>query len=804
MIKRIKKIKGVGRFLNVGHTELGRLTLIYGPNCYGKSTLSDIFRSIENENPEILSNRHSIVRNGGPIAQEICFSVKTDVDQTEQDISCVDRRWNIGSFNCSIEVFDSRFIEDNVFTGLTISRANKENLTNLLIGEKSVEIGKQIDSLKNKSLRETTKAIGELEDLLKRSLGTLDLGISLEDFISVEKPDDIEATKSKLTTLQENLKKFRKSISEKNKILELDKPTILSLENPEPTIKSLKNSLEKGFEDINDTAYKRMREHIEQHFNSHDGEEEEWIEKGVNTYLKQNKDATVLNCPFCSQSLATVVDLIETYKTVFSEEYESFCNETLRMLDDKHQEFNGLIDTVKLVENLVNKNLAICRRWQGYFTDETQKLIEQIDSLSNKVNKSNSNLVGLMEEVSGKFGELIGEKKKKPFVSIKEFSADDKLLTVYQQFAEIVDQYNEAVELLLIEINTLKTRSQNDQLVKESEKLSNKIEDINTKIKRYELAADIDKIQLLKREKDKIEQEIKKLQEKLEQENKEFIEQYFQDTTRIFNRLGSIDFEIQTTYRRWGGQPVYEPTIKFANEEITFDRLPFIFSDADRRALAFSIFIAKLRKKSEAELKNTIVFLDDPITSFDDNRISQTFIEIKNLTTSCRQLIIAAHHSRFLLDTYEKLKSLSDLDLKFIEIKRDGFGVVFGLVSDPKTRLDPHAQEIEKVERFINGDSDVNASDVRRSLRPILQKELEWRFRKNLKGVSIEGLGNIVTKLKDGNSISDEIAKKIYDFNDVLKDDHHETTLDIDEDTRSLSKNIIEFIFEELNPVARS
>ena len=219
--------------------------------------------------------------------------------------------------------------------------------------------------------------------------------------------------------------------------------------------------------------------------------------------------------------------------------------------------------------------------------------------------------------------------------------------------------------------------------------------------------------------------------------------------------------------------------------------------------MAFSIFISKLKKKSETELKNTIVFLDDPITSFDDNRISQTFIEIKNLTTSCCQLIIAAHHSRFLLDTYEKLKSLPDLDLKFIEIRRDGFGSVFGLVSDPKTRLDPHAQEIEKVERFINGDSNINASDVRRSLRPILQKELEWRFRKDLKGVSFKGVGDITTKLKEKGSISDEIAKKIYDFNDVLKDDHHETTLDIDEDTRSLSKNIIEFIFEELNPVAR-
>lgn len=799
MIKRIKKIKGVGRFLNVGHTKLGRLTLIYGPNCYGKSTLSDIFRSIENKNPKILSNRHSIVRNGSPIAQEICFSVKTDEDQAEQDISCVDRKWNTGSFNYLIEVFDSRFIEDNIFTGLTISRANKKNLTNLLIGEKSSEIGKQIYSLKI-LFRDTTKAIGELEDLLKKSLGTLDFEINLESFISVEKPDDIETTKSELITLQEKLKTIRKSIDEKNKILKLDEPIILSLENPEPVIKILKGSLGKRFEDINDTAYKRMQEHIEQHFNCHDGEEEEWIEKGVNTYLKQNKDAVALNCPFCSQSLTTVTDLIETYKKVFTEEYEKFCNDTLEILDNKHQEFNKLISDIKLIESLINKNLAICRLWQSYFTDETKKLIEQIDDLSNIANKSNYNLVGLMEEVADKFGKLIAEKKKKPFYAINQTPTSDQLLTAHQEFETIINQYNVLVKLLLIEINTLKTKSQNDQLIKESEELDKKITDLNIKVKRHELAAYIDKLQKLRGYKEEIEQNIKKLQEKLEQENKEFIEQYFQDITHLLNRLGSVDFEIQATYRRWGGQPVYEPTIKFANEEITSDRLPFIFSDSDRRALAFSIFISKLRKRNKAELKNTIVFLDDPITSFDDNRVSQTFIEIKNLATSCRQLIIAAHHSRFLLDTYEKLKSLPDLDLKFIEIKRDGFGTAFELVSDPKTRLDPHAQEIEKVERFIDGDSDVKASDVRRSLRPILQKELEWRFRKNLKGVFSKGLVDIVKKLKEEDSISDEMARKILDFNDVLKDDHHDTTLDIDEDTRTLSKNIIEFIFKELNP----
>lgn len=295
MLRRIKKIKGVGRFIDAPHIELGKLTLIYGPNCYGKSTLSDILRSIKNQNPEILSNRKSIVRNGGHIEQEIRFGVKTDIGE-EKEIFCIGQRWNAASFNYSIEVFDSRFIGDNVFTGLIISRDNKENLTNLLIGEKSVEIGNEIKKLKSE-LREKTKIIGDLEDLLKRSLGVLDLGINLEKFIEIKKPDDIDDLKSKLDKLTEKAKKLKKSVTEKTKILELEEPNKISIADFWPLIEKIENLLSKSFSNIDNSAYSRMQEHIKQHFKNKDGYEEEWIKKGINSYLKIDQDIQHSKCP---------------------------------------------------------------------------------------------------------------------------------------------------------------------------------------------------------------------------------------------------------------------------------------------------------------------------------------------------------------------------------------------------------------------------------------------------------------------------------------------------------------------------
>jgi len=163
-------------------------------------------------------------------------------------------------------------------------------------------------------------------------------------------------------------------------------------------------------------------------------------------------------------------------------------------------------------------------------------------------------------------------------------------------------------------------------------------------------------------------------------------------------------------------------------------------------------------------------------------------------------LIIVAHHSRFLLDTYKKLKNIKDLDLKFIEIKRVNFGSEFELVIDPEVRLDPYAQEIEKVERFIDGDSTINAADVRRLLRLIMEEELKLRFRPYLKKENFNGVGEIGDILKNKGVINEEILRKIYDFNDVLKGNHHEIDLNTDEDTRSLAKSLIEFIFKDLNP----
>jgi len=799
MFKRIKTIKNVGRFINCPNIQLGKNVLVYGPNCYGKSTLSDIFRSLDTRNPTPVLKRKSIGQN--TLALEISLTFITDRSATENEITFANNLWQLPNFNYQVEVFDSRFIEDNVFTGLTISRDNKENLTNLILGEQSVDLAKQIKELKQK-YTEKSKEIGELEELLKRKLDILNLGISLKEFIEIEKPINILAIKSRINSLQEKKKRLEKSITEKSKILSLVIPQKLTSPDCFSLIVEIKKFLQREFENLNEDAYKKLEEHIKNHITNRDGSEEQWIKEGIRIYLKTYQEKIKdSNCPFCSQLLAPVKDLIQTYQTLFSNKYEDFCNETESQLEEGSEKLLESERDIERMKTLILNNYANSQRYQQYIDEAESDMVGLLENQKKNLKKAISQLELSLSKVKKEIENKKEEKIKKPFLKIETAFDLRKIKSHQKQLYSVVKEYNDVIEDISKSLNKLKNKTKKNELEIEVENISQLLQKSEIELRRYELSSDIDKLLWLGKEKKEIEVKKDEAQSKLEQNNRAFVDKYFEETTTILNTLGSVDFKIKPCYTRRGGQPVYELIIEFNGEEVTDDRISYVFSDADRRTLAFSIFLARIKKKAKDEWKNTIIILDDPVVSYDDNRISQTLRQVKILA-ECRQVIILAHHSKFLLETYEILKSIPELEVIFLEIKREDGGSVFDVCDDPHIRLDFYAQEIEKIQRFISGDSTVNptATDVRRSLRPILEKELAWRYRRGLRGVKYSGLGELVRYLKKSGLIKEDLAQEIYSFNDVLRGDHHDVDDNSPEDTRTLARNVLDFIYQKLNP----
>lgn len=78
MLKRFTKIKGIGTYADcsAGGVEFHKTALVFGYNNYGKSTLSDILRSIETQDIGDLLARETIP---GPVAQKVSLNFGQDV-----------------------------------------------------------------------------------------------------------------------------------------------------------------------------------------------------------------------------------------------------------------------------------------------------------------------------------------------------------------------------------------------------------------------------------------------------------------------------------------------------------------------------------------------------------------------------------------------------------------------------------------------------------------------------------------------------------------------------------------------------
>jgi wobble nucleotide-excising tRNase len=69
-------------------------------------------------------------------------------------------------------------------------------------------------------------------------------------------------------------------------------------------------------------------------------------------------------------------------------------------------------------------------------------------------------------------------------------------------------------------------------------------------------------------------------------------------------------------------------------------------SEGEKTAIAFSYFMAALEDKGVL-LANTVVYIDDPISSLDSNHVYSTFAAIKYALSGCKQLFVATHNFEF-------------------------------------------------------------------------------------------------------------------------------------------------------------
>lgn len=285
----------------------------------------------------------------------------------------------------------------------------------------------------------------------------------------------------------------------------------------------------------------------------------------------------------------------------------------------------------------------------------------------------------------------------------------------------------------------------------------------------------------------------KQRKEQLELSQSVYLENYFELVNGLFSELGSNDFEILKVPNNRGRQVVYELRVKFKGQPIPVDKVNYVFSESDRRALAICIFLAKVLSLSAEEKQKAILILDDPVTSFDNERITLILNKLDELQRQVKQLIITTHYKGMASKAVNKFYQLA----KSIRLSHSADGINIESVENNSMTASDHDIAFDRIKAFVDRAANDN---IITELRPFFENEIRNRYKRQLMefGVSRQDLSVCIDTLSDNRVISNELAARLNALRNSLNTPMHEIGQDAVENTRSIANQILDVVYNEM------
>lgn len=228
MIKSIKYIKDIGRFANFSTPSkfpaFSDINLIYSDNGGGKSTLASIFKSLEGNSPRFIMKHARL-----PISKSKP-QVILELENGKNLKFNYKKGWDLNDL--SLAVYDSSFINDNVYSGNAIFREQRERLFSLLFAnEEGKEIFKELEVI-DISLSGVNKKLSECIAHLSLSPGK-----TKKMFLSSD-PDNLASIVTNKDQ-KEILEQAKKLLNEKKSLIEsikIKKEKLITIIDDELTV----------------------------------------------------------------------------------------------------------------------------------------------------------------------------------------------------------------------------------------------------------------------------------------------------------------------------------------------------------------------------------------------------------------------------------------------------------------------------------------------------------------------------------------------------------------------------------------
>jgi len=587
-IKNIRSLKDFGIFLNHSNAnakDFGKYNLFYGWNGSGKSTLSDVFRCIENK------------------ASSVKFPLSEFTVNIDGDIAITQA--NIAEFDLNIYTFNHDFIDENISWSSVVKRIllvdkakieERKKLENLKIAQK---MASEMQNKEAEEIRKLNRAVSKFETDSARHIKTSLQSIDTTDhyYLNYDKRKfeafiaaNLEATKTDNPLLDEN------KIIKLTNAAKPDQKTPISF--TQQTIN--KETFIKAKERLDDLLKASVISQTIQRLVDH-RDIKSWVETGLD--LHKRHDAS--ECEFCGNSITE--ERTKQFEAHFNEDYKAF--------QDRLVKADGW---------LVGQYLpAPALPAESDFYEEFKKeYSEARTALENSTTKLNEEISAWHTTLKAKSGNpletsLTVEVINEP--SIKAFN--DSITTI----SATVEKHNHKSGNFKEETDKAKKKL-------ELHYATTEVKSFGYHDKKKDIADRTAENDTLKTTIAKQNSAIRSLEDSLSNEG--LGADQFNESLHKF--LGRSELTLRFN-------PVKKGYEILRNDS---DLVEGNLSEGEKTAIAFVYFITKL-KENDNNIEDTIVIVDDPISSFDSNHLFHAYSFMKMNCERARQLFVLTHNFTF-------------------------------------------------------------------------------------------------------------------------------------------------------------
>lgn len=684
-LREVKYVQNIGRFetgRSVSDATFGPCTLVFGENGWGKSTLADMLRSLTTNNPDIVIGRKTLA--GGPAQKAILrFGDQRAVFENVA--------WS--GIRPRIAVYDSVFVNENVFSGDIVTNEHLKNQYGMVVGEEGVRRVRRIVELdnENRTNNSQSRIVETKLDGIVRAVGPE--GMTRKKFLALEAIEDVDA----------KIEAKEKEVQRASRAKELKgagEPKAF----PVPTeTEEFRKSLHSTIEGIAEAAAKAVREHIAKH----EGKgrtgvmtHESWLEAGA-IFVDEAE------CSFCGQRLDDRT-LVDSYAEFFSDAYKALAADVKAKRGTFARYEKG--DYRNRVEEIIERNESLYAYWKEAGQLEPPEL-EGVEAAIDGM------------EAAARLLDAVFVEKQGDLTKAATGGDVEVAIKAWDEGRKDIVRLNDLIEAHVAKIKALK------ESVDESELpgLQKELKTLQATKRRHEDATVkvIEKLEGHDRTKERIATDKAREKEALNKHGRVITETLGKTINSYLRRLNA-GFKID--YR----EPNYQGKEPAASYQILINEVPVsprstsenlaeasfrnTLSAGDKSTLALALFLAKLN--ADPALPETIVVLDDPFTSLDNFRRQFTAIEIRKLAGRAAQTVVLSHDKNFLRLLWEKIDQST---IKCVAIQTGAPGMTTIAPYDIESETRPrHITERMQIEEFVEGEAH-EAAYIRTRLRTVCE-----------------------------------------------------------------------------------